>query len=299
MDNLKKRSIRTDLADESAEMFKKQNGKDADGIEVSKIDKNGISICRMKVKTSEGAKKIGKEKGEYITLHFSDALFDDCNYEKKTARVIADSFLELTGNLSGKTVLAAGLGNRAVTADCIGPKVVEKLFVTRHLHEYMPKEIFGKTGKVCAVSPGVLGITGIETGEILSGICEKVKPDAVVLIDALAAKDINRVAKTVQMCNTGISPGSGVGNRRKAIDEKLLESKVFVVGVPTVVDVYTLMCETAKENEIDFSKTENMIVTPKDIDAQAKRISSLIARALNYAFSPDLSDEELDFFANY
>ncbi len=297
----KKLSIRTDLALEAAQIYKNKTGYDSDGIEIKNINQDGFEISFMYVKTNEGAKKIGKEKGKYVTIQVPGGFYQMPEHDETLIGIICDNLLEMTGDLTGKKILAAGLGNRAITADCIGPKVVENLLVTRHIHEYMPKSLSGDMGNVCAISPGVLGITGIETGEILAGVCEKVKPDAVVLIDALAAKSINRVASTIQMCDSAISPGSGVGNRRMALDEKLLGAKVYVIGVPTVVDAYTMICDVTGEDKADVvsSKIVNMTVTPKDIDLQAKRMASVISAALNRAFNPNLDSEQINYLTNY
>lgn len=296
-----KLTSRTDLAMEAAEIYKSRTEADRDGIEIKQCEQNGFTINTMTVKTEHGAKKIGKAKGKYVTIQLTENFYNMPEYDEVLSDIISKQLLEMTGSLKGKAVLTAGLGNRAITADCIGPKAVENLLITRHIRKYVPYEISKNLGEVCAVAPGVLGITGIETGEILSGICEKVKPDVVILIDALAAKSIKRVVTTVQMCNSAIAPGSGVGNRRFAIDENLLGAKVYVIGVPTVVDAYTMLCDISKKDVISAAADDiqNMTVTPKDIDAKAKRMASVIAFALNKAFNPNLTDEEINYLTNY
>ncbi len=293
-------NIRTDLALEALEI-KKTTEKDFDGIEIKNEDIEEFEVVTMKVKTEKGEEKIGKKRGEYITINLPDMFHHNPESDKSLIEITKKCLLELIGDIGGKTVLVVGLGNRAITADCIGPKVVEKLLVTRHIFEYLSPEFSNNMESVCAISPGVLGITGIESGEIIAGVCKRVKPDLVIAIDALAARRAERVSHTIQMCDCGISPGAGVGNRRNAIDKELLGVDVYVVGVATVVDAYTLVCDAiGKEEgeEIDF-KVSNMIVTPKDIDAQAKRLADVIAKAINLAIHKELDEKEISYLVEY
>jgi len=227
-----------------------------------------------------------------------------------------------------KTVLVVGLGNWQVTPDALGPKVTEKIMITRHLKTIMPEIIDDSVRPVCSVEPGVLGITGIETAEIIKGVVEKIKPDLVICIDALAARRVERVNATIQIGDTGISPGAGVGNNRKQINEENLGVKVIAIGVPTVVDAVTITNDTIdlvvdsliknssngtefykmlksldkneKENlikEVTASKNNtDMIVTPKDIDLIINSLSKIIANGINMALQPNMDMEEINKF---
>ena len=294
-------NIRTDLALEAAEIYEKQGKKDFDGIEITRSEAEGFEVIEMYVKTEDGAKKIGKEKGRYITIEMPRDFHHNPENDKELIQILKNCLTNLMGETKGKTVLVAGLGNRGITADCIGPAVVDGLLVTRHIFSHMPPQYSEKMKSVCAVSPGVLGITGIETGEILAGVCERVKPDLVIAVDALAAKSLERVNKTVQLCDSGISPGAGVGNSRKALNRDLLGAEVYVIGVPTVVDAYTLICDAIGEENCKniTPRVENMIVTPKDIDAQAKRLSAVIAKAINCALQEELDESEISYLVDY
>ncbi len=266
--------LRTDLAMEAVEIYEKQEKKDFDGIEIETKEKDGFRVTVMHVKDENGAKKIDKKMGKYLTIELCENFYLSPEKEDSLISIISDSLLSLTGDTHGKTVLAVGLGNRALTADSIGPKTVDNMLVTRHID-------FPGIEKVCAIAPGVMGITGMETGEIVKGVLSSVSCDLVIAIDALAASNTSRVFNTIQMCDCGISPGAGVGNNRKALDKELLGVSVFVVGVPTVVDAYSLVSELA-DTKIS-SEIENFSVTLKDVDLKASYISKTLAKGINLA----------------
>lgn len=294
-------NIRTDLALEAAEIYKEREQKDFDGIEVKSRCEGDFEIVEMEVKTEEGGKKIGKKKGKYVTIKMPDNFHHLPESDEMLISALKNCIRDLTGEIHEKKILVVGLGNREITADCIGPAVVDRLLVTRHIFNYLDEEFSKNMESVCAVSPGVLGITGIESSEVVLGVCEKIKPDLVIAIDALAARSLERVSKTIQLSDCGISPGAGVGNSRKALDRENLGVDVYAIGVPTVVDANTLVCDALgiRENEkIDF-KTENMIVTPKDIDAQAKRLTKVMAMGLNLAIHKELSEKEILYLTEY
>lgn len=275
-------NIRTDLAMEAVEIYEKHEKKDFDGIEITTAEKDGVSISMMHIKDDAGAKKLDKKKGRYLTIEIPEDYFiKNPEAEESLAYITADCLLELTGDTKGKCILVVGLGNRAITADSIGPDTVDSILVTRHIKDLIEEEI----GCVCATAPGVMGITGIETGEIVSGIAKNVSPDLVICVDALAAKSVDRVGRTIQMCDCGISPGAGVGNNRKALDEELLGVPVYVIGVPTVVDAYTLVCDMTGKDSMDFisDKTKNFSVAPKDVDFMIEQMSDIISKAINIA----------------
>ena len=228
-----------------------------------------------------------------------------------------------------KLVLVVGLGNWKVTPDALGPKVTEGIMVTRHLKDVMPDVIDDSVYKVAAIAPGVLGVTGVETGEIIKGLVEKIKPDVVVCIDALASRKIDRVNRTIQISDTGISPGAGVGNNRMRINEESLGVKVIAIGVPTVVDAATIANDTIdlvlddlinqseegkdfynmlkKVNKEEKSKlirevlnpyVGNLVVTPKEVDLMIDSLSKIIANGINIGLQPNMTMEDINKFLN-
>lgn len=266
--------LRTDLAMEAVEIYEKQEKKDFDGIEIEEKTSGDFRVTVMHVKDENGAKKIDKKMGRYLTIELPGDFYLSPEKEEVLIKIISDSLLSLTGDTHGKTVLAVGLGNRNLTADAIGPKTVDGMLVTRHID-------FDGIEKVCAIAPGVMGITGMETGEIVKGVLSSVSCDMVIAIDALAASDTKRVFNTIQMCDCGISPGAGVGNNRKALDKELLGVSVFVIGVPTVVDAYSLVSSLSGEKIT--SDIENFSVTLKDVDIKVNHISKTLAKGINLA----------------
>ena len=220
-----------------------------------------------------------------------------------------DEMEKVLSAFSDGCILAAGLGNRSITSDSLGPRVVSGLLVTRHLKEYMPQSFGDSLRGVCAVAPGVLGTTGIETGEIIRSICARIKPSVVVAIDALAARRVERVNTTIQISDTGISPGAGVGNKRFELSRKTLGIPVIAVGVPTVVDAATIAVDAleAYMDDTDREKLaeellppyyKSLIVAPKNTDAMISDMSGIISAGLNMAFQPGLCYEDAIIFKN-
>ena len=259
-----------------------------EGIIKTESTEGNIKITAVEIVTDDAAQKIGKEKGKYITaelLPFLSNSTDSRAHDVLTA--------ELKKILPEKgTVLVIGLGNREITPDAIGPETASKILATRHIEKEFAENIgLGGLRPVAVLAPGVLGQTGIEVTEIIKSTVDEIRPAAVVVIDALAARDLSRLGCTVQFSNTGITPGSGVGNNRKEISEKTLGVPVFSVGVPTVVDASTLVYElTGKESD----KGSGMIVTQREIDLLVDRASELISHAVNCALQPNISEEILE-----
>lgn len=323
-------NVRTDLVLEARDIYKESHKgeKDIDGIEVIEESEKDIKVTTVKIKNDEGAKKLGKPKGNYITVDMPEFTAYDGETMDRVSQVLSEVLGRLIKVDTEKTVLIVGLGNWQVTPDALGPKVTEKIMVTRHLQTVMPEAIDDSVRPVCSVAPGVLGVTGIETVEIIKGVVEKVKPDLVICIDALAARKVERVNATIQIGDTGISPGAGVGNNRKQINEENLGVKVIAIGVPTVVDATTIANDTIdsvidslisnsssggdfykmlksldkyeKEKlirEIMSSKTGmDMIVTPKEIDLVINSLSKIIANGINMAVQPNMNMEEINKF---
>ncbi|NMA67479.1 MAG: GPR endopeptidase, partial [Clostridiaceae bacterium] len=246
---------------------------------------------------------------------------------EKSCRMLARELERLIHLDKKDTVLVVGLGNWNVTADALGPKVAQSVLVTRHIYEYLPKEVDNTTRPVCAISPGVLGITGIETGHIIKGIVDNVKPALVIAVDALASRNVSRVNSSVQLANTGIAPGSGVGNRRAALTRESLGVPVIAIGIPTVVDAATMASDTLDlimDNLMeqagsgsDFYRmlsqinrdekyqmiiellepySGNLVVTPKDTDEVVDYLSRLVANGINMALHENIGPEDVDRF---
>lgn len=285
--------INIDMAVEAHEYFTGKNTPPSEGISFKSRRFGGLTHTEIKVTSAEGAEYIGKPIGSYITFESEDLRGSVGESHKQSKNFIAREIqLLLAKNKIEKTdpVLVVGLGNRAVTPDALGPKTVSALFVSRHLFEHLPGITSENMRPVSALSPGVLGTTGIETLEIIKGITERVLPKCIITVDALVARDINRLGKSLQICDSGITPGSGVGNHRKGLSRETLGVPVISVGVPTVVSAATIV-ENILEKEGCFSPQklcgEDMIVTPKDIDELISDLSDVISSALNTALQPN------------
>ena len=296
--------IRTDLALEMRESFPEDDVEIKGVVLTENYDEaNNIRVSVVEIKDEKGSQAMQKPIGTYITIEAPDINESNEDYYKPASEEIARHLRSLAGNLKREEILVVGLGNREVTPDALGPQVVDNLFITRHLIREYGKEFKDKhhLGSVSAISPGVMAQTGMETLEIIKGIIKETKPKLLIVIDALASRSVSRVNTTVQLTDTGISPGSGVGNNRKALNEASLGTKVIAIGVPTVVDAATIVADTLTkymeqsgfdENDINQfiyeireQQIENMIVTPKNIDESVKRISYTISEALNSCFA--------------
>ncbi|MDI3528994.1 MAG: spore protease [Thermoanaerobacter sp.] len=315
-------SIRTDLAVEARELYK---GREIPGVRVDEKHLEGIKVTKVKILNEEGEKAMGKPVGDYITIEAPGLIERDLDLEEEVAKVLADIIKEIANLTENTQVLVVGLGNWNVTPDALGPRVVSNIVVTRHLKEYAPQQFGDEIRSVSAISPGVLGITGIETAEILKGVVDRIKPDLIITIDALASRRLERLSTTIQISNTGISPGSGIGNRRLSITEQSLGIPVIAIGVPTVVDAVTIANDTIEyltEELLKQTKEEspfyevlknmsqqekysliqevltpyvhNLVVTPKEIDLLVKNIASIISRGINLALQPGLTEKEMN-----
>ncbi|NLK99907.1 MAG: GPR endopeptidase [Clostridiales bacterium] len=301
------RKIRTDLALEVRESFPEDDVEIKGVILTEHYDKKyKIRISKVNIKDEAGARAMEKSIGTYITIEAPELNNSSEDYHKPISDYIVKSLEELTGDLSNDEILVVGLGNREVTPDALGPQVIDNLFVTRHLIREYGREFKERNhlGNVSAISPGVMAQTGMETLEIIKGVIKETNPKLIIVIDALASRSINRLSTTVQISDTGISPGSGVGNNRKALNEENLGVKVIAIGVPTVVDAATIVADTLGRymettgfneeeifdfiSEVNGKQMNNMFVTPKNIDEMVKRISYTISEALNSCFSAPL-----------
>ena len=274
---------RTDLALEKREL-----SGECKGITAAEEQKNGVKVTRIKITDKDGEKRVGKPIGNYITIE-ADSLDGQLD---GSCREIISKELEALLPKEG-TVLVAGLGNSDITPDALGPKTASQVLATRHIDGQTVKHLgISKLRPVCVLSPGVLGKTGIETAEIILGVAGKIKPSAVIAVDALAAMELGR---TVQISDTGICPGSGVGNSRKEISKRLLGVDVIAVGVPTVVDAETLAEELAGKGHgaVADRSGVGMMVTPREIDSVIDHASDLVALSINCALQKELSPEEI------
>lgn len=291
--------IRTDLALEARESFP-EDDVEVKGVILKEEEEEGIKITTLEIKDDRAANAMGKPVGMYITIEVNDLEEDMPHLEN----VVSQYLEQLSGGVKDKHIMVAGLGNREVTPDALGPKVVDALFATRHLiREFGQgfKEEYNMEA-LSAIAPGVMAQTGMESSEILRGISGETKPDCLIVIDALAARSTKRLNRTIQITNTGISPGAGVGNNRKQLNEESLGIKVIALGVPTVVDAQTIVEDRMREvlekqgfseaeaeqflNEVNSEAMRNMFVTPKDIDESVERMSQVIAGSFNQLVYP-------------
>ena len=281
---------RTDLAMEAREIWQESAGKTTklDGVEAKEETVNGFAVTTVRVINENGAKALGKPVGTYVTMELGGLLRREETAFSRAVETAARILCKLTELRDGDTVLVTGLGNAAITADAVGPKVARGTLVTWHLTESMP-DIFGGFRKVSAIETGVLGTTGIESGDMISALVNRMKPDCVIAVDALASRSLSRLCSTIQITDTGIVPGSGVGNARQALDRATLGVKVVAVGVPTVVDAATLAADIMEQSGISADEKRlaplsgGVIVTPKEIDTRVNEISRLVAYAINMA----------------
>ena len=307
-------NFRTDLALERNEIVKKKDKlENIEGIETeeNKIDDNLI-VSKVKIINDKGAETIGKPIGNYITIDLNKFNIATEEEIEKYANCLADEIKKLVDiHIDNQDdVLVVGLGNEYVTPDALGPKVAKEIEVTRHLLKYMPEYVKPGTRPISSIAPGVLGTTGIETLEIVQGVVENTKPKLLIVIDSLASRNIKRISSTIQLADTGIVPGAGVGNTRKELSKETLGIPVIAIGIPTVVDLATItddcldlfitkLQQEAKSNDYLNKLKEqnnyeeikealnvgeyNMIVTPKEIDDLIENMKDVIARGINYA----------------
>lgn len=287
-------NIRTDLALEAKELA----DKNIDGIEQRIYEYHNMTVTKIKITSSETAKILNKDKGIYITMEFPK-LVENFNNTDQNLEIIGKHIRQLLPK--DGLILVVGMGNLNITPDALGPKSSEKVLATRHITGELAKQTgLDKLRSVAVISPGVLGQTGVETFEIVTSIVERIHPKAIIAIDALASRRIERLGCTLQISDTGISPGAGIGNRRFPINKKTIGIPVIAIGIPTVVDALTLIKDTLPKdyqernlfNDIS-QKGKNMVVTPKEIDVLIERGSQIIGMAVNSALHNNFSLEDI------
>ncbi|MFG6394214.1 MAG: GPR endopeptidase [Lachnospiraceae bacterium] len=307
---------RTDLAIEARESFPEDNV-EIKGVALDeKIIQDGrIRISTVNIINENGAKLMKKPVGNYVTIEFTDKSRymsdkDTKQFEDKVSGTICNIIMGMVKDKKEKagqaykenteTYMVTGLGNRFATPDALGPVVMEKIMVNRHMVHEFGEEMLGGNKVVCAITPGVMAQTGMETYEVLNGIVENIGPDYILVVDALASRSIGRLCRTIQITDTGISPGAGIGNNRHKINEETMKVPVIAIGVPTVVDAAVIVSECMEEtlqkqgftdNEIQIflesivnNNTKNLFVTPKDIDEQVRWIGGIVSRGINSFF---------------
>ena len=296
-------NLRTDLAIESVYTHK-GNGIIEKHNEISE----GIKVTEIEITTEEASKEVGNPIGKYITIENEKPL-SDTEETQKLSEILSSELKKLIPKNAQK-FLICGLGNRNITPDALGPLVTDKLMITTHIIDYLNSESTQDFSSVSAISPGVMGITGIETADIIKGVTDKFKPDAVIAVDALCAINTKRMFSTIQLTDSGINPGAGIGNRRSGLNRKTLGVPVIAIGVPTVVDADSIIYDALhsffeKNSSIDdsssiinaiLSENKSLIVSPKDIDKLIEKNSKIIANGINLSLHKNI---DFDFIENY
>lgn len=289
---------RTDLALEARELREEQ-AQTLPQVESRETQAEGFPLTTVTVTGPEGAKALGKPEGVYHTLDLAGLGRREEGAFPRAVKALAGLLAPLLPDGAGE-VLVVGLGNRAITPDAVGPKAADRTLVTRHLIAMAP-EHFGDFRPVAALAAGLLGTTGVESGEIVKAVADKIAPRAIIAVDALAARRVERLCATVQVCDSGIAPGSGVGNHRFALNAETMGVPVIAVGVPTVVDGATLCADLLEEagqhpdpQAISQAPGATLMVTPRDIDQRVEDMAKVIGYALSLALQPSLELEELE-----
>lgn len=298
------KNIRTDLAMEKTEdqVFIPK------GIAVRNDVVDGdIKVTYVNVMTQEGSYSIGKPIGKYITVECENIFNMPKEKKDMFSKTVASELKKVIDNTDGP-ILIVGLGNRDITPDALGPKSCEHIFVTRHIKEHVPDSIDERAANVCAIAPGVLGVTGLETIEVIKGIADKIKPSVIIAIDALASRKTNRIGCSVQISDSGIDPGSGIGNKRKALNRESLGTDVVAIGVPMVVYAHTIAADLIESAFSDISEEEieslsehimnakggELIVTPKEVDMIVDKVAEILGNSINLAVNGELSTHEIE-----
>ncbi|RDV84484.1 GPR endopeptidase [Ammonifex thiophilus] len=309
-----------DLAVEAHDLARARTGKEIPGVRVEKEERPYALVTTVRVETEEAERLMQKPKGTYITIESPALLENNRQIHQELIKLLGEKLRLLLKDLpETASALVVGLGNWHATPDALGPRTVDYTLVTRHLFHYAPQELRGGLREVSALAPGVLGTTGIETAEIIRGVVEKIKPDVVITIDALAARSVARIATSIQLADTGISPGSGIGNDRAGINRETMGVPVIAVGVPTVVhaafiaqdameklwqelnqhprlrEVYKCLHPELVQRVIDQLLAPfggRLMVTPKEIDTLVQNTARILAGGLAVALHPGMDPEE-------
>ena len=301
-------NIRTDLALEATELWRESSPLGPDsapgpipGVESGEEQRGKFKVTTVRILDARGEQALGKPIGSYVTVELDALIRREENAFADAVALVSEKLRELMKMVKSDSCLVAGLGNEAITPDAIGPQTVKSVLVTRHLKQSWPKQ-FEFFREVSATRSGVLGTTGVESAELVDALARMLRPSRIIAIDALASRNAGRLCRTVQMTDTGIVPGSGVGNHRAALNGETLGAPVIAVGVPTVVDAATLTAELARNagfgdlENADFGEAGRMIVTPRDIDSSVHDIAKLVGYAIDLALHDGLTIEDVDMF---
>ncbi len=325
LDFFKTLGVNIDLAVEAHDIIRGEIGKEIPGVVVDREKYENSSVTIVKIVEEQAEQMMGKPRGTYITIDAPSLRNNNRLSQKEVVEVLADKLASLFDLPEKAEVLVVGLGNWHATPDALGPRVIDQSMVTRHLHKYTPEELKGGMRSVSAIAPGVLGITGIETAEIIKGVVEKIKPELLIVVDSLAAGSVDRIATTIQIADTGISPGSGIGGNRAGINRDSMGVPVIAIGIPTVVNAAVIanvtvehFLEQLKEKPMlsqiyknlrpDFMQqvidevlqpfTGNLMVTPKEIDTLILDTSKIVAGGISLALHPAITLEEYNLYLN-
>ena len=285
--------VRTDLALETKEKVEEDNV-ELKGVRVKEEERGeNIKITEVVIETENGAKAMGKPKGIYTTIEAPEMADGEDGYHREISKVLAEVLKTMMpqGEKEELSILVVGLGNREVTPDALGPKVVDNMLITRHVIQEFGKYALGEehSNLISSIVPGVMAQTGMESVEIVRGVMKEAQPDYIVAVDALAARSVKRLNRTIQITNTGINPGSGVGNHRHALNQESMGVPVIAIGIPTVVDAATIVNDAISGFYEEADCTLNsFFVTPKDIDESIKRLSFTVSEGLNLAFEKEV-----------
>ncbi len=318
-------SISLDMVVEAHEVLRGDSGKEIPGVRMDQTNYPHATVTTITILDSRGEEYMGRPKGTYITIDAPSVRENNRDVHKEIGLLLGEKLQGILGLGSDDSVLLVGLGNWNATPDALGPRVIDASLITRHLHKYAPDELQGGLRSVSAIAPGVLGLTGIETAEIINGVVAKIKPDVVIAIDALAAGSLDRIATSIQIADTGINPGSGVGNRRAGINQESVGCRVIAIGIPTVVNAAVIahnVIETLFEqfksspslyrlykniredviediiNSVLSPYKENLMVTPKEIDDLIDRMARIVAGGIAQALHPAICPDEFDAYLN-
>jgi spore protease len=310
-------SLNVDLAVEARDLIRGATNREIQGVE-EKVEKTEhVKITTITIKDESAVKTMGRPKGTYVTIESPPLKINDPYVKEEIINAMSKSLPLLINQRiqAPDTVLLVGLGNWRATADALGPKFIEYSPITRHYHQYAPDALIKGMRPTCGIAPGVLGITGLETYEVIKGVVEKVKPAAIIVVDALAAQNVDRIGTTIQMSNTGIQPGAGIGNARHALTEEELGVPVIAIGCPTIVNAAVIANQAIKKfcldsgvifNEITSANSVrdilsffggSLAVTPKEVDEIIENTARIIALGVGKTLFPDISLEQLELYA--
>ncbi len=318
--------VYTDLATEAREMAVQRTGGEIEGVSVKEERKPYSVVTRIEVLNETASQAIGKPVGEYITIEAQGLSTNNREVHNVLSGVVGEELerlIDFTSLPEDPSIFVVGLGNWNATPDALGPQVVHYMMVTRHLYDEVPPELKEGLRSVCALSPGVMGLTGVQTADIIKGVVERIHPDVIIAIDALAARNVSRMGTTIQMSNTGIHPGSGLGKKRTGITEEVMEIPVIAIGIPTVVHATTIASDAVDKvfsnpnfggpdakafaevdkkfknqiiNDILRPFLGELVVTPKGIDELIQDMSRCIAGGINIALHPDITVDNLSMY---